>query len=405
MNVVTDTVTESRDGSLRFLLCRNLVGGRSEPVSVSQFHLDTSDAPSLHWLKKNSSIGLSFCHGSGALMSLHDPMDTETLANELARQGALLQEAQQAVLRLEQLTIQADQRSKVAEEKAIAAVTAIGMIKIPEQKKVKLNNRDAEKFWPETYTADRVDKKSFAEFLGEVETYLSVLAPGLLARPLLEWAAAFRDQAIVMSDVEAYEVAHGNPFDWNLKEVSEALGPLLHKVCKGSAGVKLKSVSKIDGFNAWRVLAFWFQARSTNDSMSLLTMIMNPDRAKDLGDMMNKLDRWDALIRDYEMKFEKDDISDKMRQAALFAMAPEAVVENRLAGRRDLDNYAKVRCMIDDMIRDKREARGAIKLSGGGNQPPPDVDQLKLREMTSDFAEEASEGGRTPAPSKSSQSL
>ena len=76
----------------------------------------------------------------------------------------------------------------------------------------------------------------------------------------------------------------------------------------------------------------------------------------------------------------------KMRQAALFAMAPEAVVENRLAGRRDLDNYAKVRCMIDDMIRDKREARGAI-------QPPPDVDQLKLREMTSDFAEESSEGG------------
>ena len=109
--------------------------------------------------------------------------------------------------------------------------------------------------------------------------------------------------------------------------------------------------------------------------------------------MMNELDRWDAPVRDYEMKSEKDDISDKMRQAALFAMAPEAVVENRLAGRRDLDNYAKARCMIDDMIRDKREARGAIKLSGGGNQPAPDVDQLKLREMTSDFAEESSEGG------------
>ena len=59
------------------------------------------------------------------------------------------------------------------------------------------------------------------------------------------------------------------------------------------------------------------------------------------------------------MKFEKDDISDKMRQAPLFAVAPEAVVENKLAGRRDLDNYAKVRCMIDDMIRDKKEARGA----------------------------------------------
>ena len=73
----------------------------------------------------------------------------------------------------------------------------------------------------------------------------------------------------------------------------------------------------------------------------------------------------DALIRDYEMKFEKDDISDKMLQAVLFAMAPEAVVEDRLAGRGDLDNYAKVRYMIDDVIRDKREARGAIKSAAG----------------------------------------
>ena len=113
-----------------------------------------------------------------------------------------------------------------------------------------------------------------------------------------------------MSDVEAYEAAHGNRFDWNLKEVSEAPGPLLHKVCKGSAGVKLKAVVKTDG-----------QARSTNDSMSLRTMIMNPDRAKDLSDMVNKLDRW-APMRDFETKFEKDDFSDKMRQAALFAMAP-----------------------------------------------------------------------------------
>ena len=89
--------------------------------------------------------------------------------------------------------------------------------RLQSRRRTKLNNRDAEKFWPETYTADRVDKKSFAEFLGEVETYLSVLAPGLLARPLLEWAAAFRDQPIVLSDVEAYEAAHGDPFDSELK--------------------------------------------------------------------------------------------------------------------------------------------------------------------------------------------
>ena len=109
---------------------------------------------------------------------------------------------------------------------------------------------------------------------------------------------------------------------------------------------------------AWRVLAFLFQAKSTNDSMSLLTMVMKPVRAKDLNDMMSNLVCWDALIRDCEMKLNKHDISDKMRQAALFAMLPEAEVEHRLAGRRDLDDCAKVRCVIDDMIRDKRQARG-----------------------------------------------
>ena len=77
--------------------------------------------------------------------------------------------------------------------------------------------------------------------------------------------------------------------------------------------------------------------------MSLLTMIMNSERAKDLSNRMSKLDRWDALIREYEMEFDKNDISDKMRQAALFAMAREAVVEE------------KVRCII--------------------NEPPPDVDR------------------------------
>ena len=133
------------------------------------------------------------------------------VATDLARQGTQLRKVQQAIRLLDQLMKQADQRAKDAEEKAIAAVTAICMVKIPEQKKIKLNNRDAEKFWLETYTADRVDKKSFAEFLGEAETYLSVLAPGMLARPLLEWAAAFRDQAIVMSDVEACEVSHEEP--------------------------------------------------------------------------------------------------------------------------------------------------------------------------------------------------
>ena len=70
-------------------------------------------------------------------------------------------------------------------------------------------------------------------------------------------------------------------------------------------------------------------------------MIMNLERAQDLNNMMNKFDRWHALIRDNEMMFDKGDILVKVRQAALFATNSEAVVEKMLAGR-DLDNYEKV---------------------------------------------------------------
>ena len=119
--------------------------------------------------------------------------DLLRMVTELTRQATQLHEVQLELQRLTTMTCQAEERAKVAEEKACAAVMAIGMVKAPEQENTKLNTRDAEKFWPATYTADRADKKSFAKFLGEVETFLSVLARGLLARLLLEWAAAFRD--------------------------------------------------------------------------------------------------------------------------------------------------------------------------------------------------------------------
>ena len=140
--------------------------------------------------------------------------------------------------------------------------------------------------------------------------------------------------------------------------MSEALGPLLHKVCKGSEGVKLKAVVKTDGFNGLRVLAFWFEARFTNDSMSLLTMIMNPDRAKDLSDMTNKLDHWDALIRDHEMKFEKDDIFDKN--------APCSIVRggSRCRGREQVGWEKRPRQLPESPLHDRWHDQGQERSEG-----------------------------------------
>ena len=103
--------------------------------------------------------------------------------------------------------------------------------------------------------------------------------------------------------------------------------------------------------------------------MSLLTLIMNRNKAKNLKDTMNKLVHWDALIRDCDM------LSRHLQQTK----CSQSHRRQKLAGRRNLDNNANVRCMICDMLRDTREWSGATKT-----------------EWRSDFAEEASERGRRP---------
>ena len=44
------------------------------------------------------------------------------------------------------------------------------------------------------------------------------------------------------------------------------------------------------------------------------------------------------------------------------------------------------------MIRDKREARGAIKLSGGGSQPLPDRDQWNQESSAGGLWEDSPQG-------------
>ena len=72
--------------------------------------------------------------------------DLVRMATELTRHANQLHEIQLELQRLATTTSQAEERATVAEEKVCAAVTPIGMVKAPEQKKTKLNNRDAEKF-------------------------------------------------------------------------------------------------------------------------------------------------------------------------------------------------------------------------------------------------------------------
>ena len=47
------------------------------------------------------------------------------------------------------------------------------------------------------------------------------------------------------------------------------------------------------------------------DSVSLLTMIMNPETVEDLVDMTNKIDHGESMFKDYDMKFDSGDVREK----------------------------------------------------------------------------------------------
>ena len=111
--------------------------------------------------RKIVSIILSFYHGSGAFTSFHDPMDNETLANELARQGVLLQEAQQAVRRLEQLVIQADQRSKLQRKRPLLQSQPSVWSRPPSRGRSRSTTATLRS--SETYTADHEELRGVPE--------------------------------------------------------------------------------------------------------------------------------------------------------------------------------------------------------------------------------------------------
>ena len=93
----------------------------------------------------------------------------------------------------------------MAEERACTEVTAIGMIKASEQKKTKLNNRDAEKFWPGRPRGQ--DELRAVPGRGRDVPECAGTQPVGVTSAGVVWR--FPRQPIVLSDLEAYEAAHG----------------------------------------------------------------------------------------------------------------------------------------------------------------------------------------------------
>ena len=117
------------------------------------------------------------------------------MATELTRQANLMHEMQLELQRLATTTSQAEQRAQVTEEKAMRCSHGHRHDQRCKSKRRPSSTTwlDAQRPTLQTVWTRRASRSSWKR----PRRYLSVLAPGLLARPLLEWAAAFRDHPIV----------------------------------------------------------------------------------------------------------------------------------------------------------------------------------------------------------------
>ena len=126
-----------------------------------------------------------------------------------------------------------------------------------------LQTKSAEKYWPNEWIA-KIGGTGFTELEEEVEIYINALAPRIHGKKVLKWVESFaapfqcgKTTPVTEEDI-ALEQERINEDEargkWDLREISAALGPVLHRVAKGIARGKIKKLDKDDGFNVWRVL-------------------------------------------------------------------------------------------------------------------------------------------------------
>lgn len=191
-----------------------------------------------------------------------------------------------------------DMKKEAEEAKDIAKAAALTITTVGGQRRQegggandggRLKHREARDFlnMMEDYTGE-MGSKSFTEFTGRMETYLHVLAPEAKVKALLTWIGKrstgsgmeteIDDQTITeAAEGDGHNVVGldgGNGDLWRL--ISRAMGPVLHKVCRSHAAIKIRPIAKSNGFEAWEQLAHWFSARSTMDRTAHMALIMSP---------------------------------------------------------------------------------------------------------------------------------
>ena len=117
--------------------------------------------------------------------------------------------------------------------------------------------------------------------------------------------------------------------------ISKQLHAILLKRTKSDAKTIVKSAGSGEGLAAWKQLVSDFAPKSASDASALMSLIIAPTRAKNNEDLRSKKVAWEKMVKDYEGAH--GTINGPVKVAALKAIIPLELLENRFRGKEKLD--------------------------------------------------------------------
>ena len=216
--------------------------------------------------------------------------------------------------------------------------------------------KDAKDFWPKEWSGDS-KSRAFRRFTSDLEMFLDTLLPSMDSKGLIQWIAKQSGKLVPEDKLGDAAVAAGVPLA-TLKEVSNAMGAVLHKQC--SECTKIQNVHKKDGISVYRTLVHHYSAQSAMDSCTLLARIAAPGRAGSINGLADKLEAWDDWVTEYELKFDPSCLTDAIKMTAMMNLLPSKTIEDKVYGCGK-GTYEALRELAEDITADIRQFGNAKK--------------------------------------------
>ena len=108
------------------------------------------------------------------------------------------------------------------------------------------------------------------------------------------------------------------------EKLSDELYDILCQCCSGEALQVIRTVTEMQGWEAWSKLHRKYQPRSMARAIRLVGLVTNPPKVNDLKDVETALDKWEENVKTLQVDF-KEMFSDMMKVGIVVSLLPTAI--------------------------------------------------------------------------------